>query len=169
LHFHRYGTPAHFSEVPSGGCFTFELDKITHVGMSISWTMPGKSIQVCAELWPGLADYKNAPGILEADVIGGAPVCLLTHAILEPAISPTKVHHGFSELINSPGALILNKDRVLLRVGDNQQKSLIDVEQGVNYPGGLDFSVVFYSQWRILCRGPDEHEESCVFEVAKQA
>jgi hypothetical protein len=90
---HRYGTPAHFSDVPPGECFTFDLDGTTHVAMSILWEIPGKAILVCAELWPGLVEYNNAPGILEADVLGATPVCAIKDATLVPIVQPTHVHH----------------------------------------------------------------------------
>lgn len=105
-------------------------------------------------------DWKSSPlGKLKALPKDGKPI--------EPANSPNEVHHGFSELIKSAGALILNKNRVLLRVRDNDKTALVDVEQGVNYPGGLDFAVIFYSRWRIVCLGLDEHEVICDFTLTK--
>jgi hypothetical protein len=72
------------------------------------------------------------------------------------------------ELFRRPGALIFTKDKILLRVGDNKATALIDVEAGTSFPGPVGPNAFFYSHWKIMCPGLDEHEFICDFKMIQK-
>ena len=152
------GTVVQFNDIPPGGCCIFRVAETSHLGIKVTKEEKGRTHTWAAALAPGHPDVDGMPGLYAAQLARIHPALHLPKATISPVLKLGSVHAGIVNKRHA-GMLVLCDNLLLMAVHwDQSTIAYVDVHTGAFYPQIPDGNVVWFSGWKILHPGPDEHE-----------